>query len=457
MKPEICEIYTLDSVHTVCNNTAADNLRNLLSYDEYLWIPTRFGKRKKKNKKYLIDSRKNGEHYFLTGLVDRCLDYLDHHGIEYIYESDIDQVEFDDPHVEGITFRSYQEELINTALEIGRGVIKAPTATGKSIIILGIVSAFSQENILFLAHTQDLVAQMKEHFIKNGFPDVGEWTGNLHQMERITVATVQAYRNVAREYTDHWDVVFVDEGHHVTKWNNGNYFTALGMSGAPCKFATTATMPEKDEAQWALEGLIGPVIGEYTMKEAQEDGFLSKPNIIMYPVDLPQEIWNMKNYQKVYTEGIVMNTVRNIRIAGEAEKRIENGSTVLILVTRIKHADRLQALIDYPVEIIKGAVSKEERLRIKEELKSNELSCVIATVAWVEGVDIPNLNCVINAAAGKSEIQTLQKLGRGLRKTKEKDTVDILDFYDIGNKFLQKHSKLRKAIYEEQGWKVKSK
>ena len=56
-------------------------------------------------------------------------------------------------------------------------------------------------------------------------------------------------------------------------------------------------------------------------------------------------------------------------------------------------------------------------------LKSGKIQCVIATVSWVEGVDIPNLTCVINAGGGKSEIQTLQKIGRGLRKTETKDTV----------------------------------
>jgi len=451
---ELCKIQTLDSVWTVCNKVAADNLRNLLSYDSELWIDTRFGKKKKMIKKYLIEGRNSGEYYFLTGYINKCLSALDYWDIPYEYSSDLDTICFDDPHIDGITFRPYQLDLINTALEFGRGVIKAPTGSGKSYIILGIMSAFSEENILFLVHTTDLVYQMKDDLDKFGF-DCGVWTGKDKFIGRITVATVQSYRKIAQEYTTHWDVIFVDEGHHVTKLNSGNYFTALALSAAPCKFATTATMPEKVEAKWALEGLIGPIIGELSMAEGAELGFLAEPNIRMVPVESPPNIWNLKNYQKSYTEGIVKNESRNVAIAAEAEMEMRKDGIVLILVTRIAHTTELQSMIEYPVEIIKGAVSKNERVRIKEELKAGKVRCVIATVAWVEGVDIPSLTCVINAAGGKSEIQTLQKIGRVLRKTETKNSVEIIDFHDIGNKFLEKHSRQRRNIYKTQGWKIK--
>jgi superfamily II DNA or RNA helicase len=57
------------------------------------------------------------------------------------------------------------------------------------------------------------------------------------------------------------------------------------------------------------------------------------------------------------------------------------------------------------------------RVIIKNKLINKEVRCVIATTVWREGIDIPSLDCVINAAGGKSEIMTLQGVGRGLRKT----------------------------------------
>lgn len=451
---EISEIRTLDSVWTVCNAVAADNLRNMLSYESAAWIPGKFGKRKIMYKKCLIDSRREDEHYFMTGFVDKCRDYLEEHNLPYNYSTDVGVVEYDDPHIDGITFRPYQVELIQNALDVGRGVIKAPTGSGKSVIIIGIASAFSEEHILFLAHTADLVQQIKGEFEKLGFENIGEWTGGRKKIERITVATVQAYKNVAKDHIDTWDVIVIDEGHHISKHTTGNYFKALAWSGAPCKLAFTATLADSEEARLALEGLVGPVIGELTMAEGTELGFLATPDITMPTIKLPAEMALIKGFPKAYSEGIVKNVSRNAYINAIAEDEIDCGGTVLILVTRLAHIDNIVAGFDIPVEIVKGAVAKEDRLRIKKDLIAGRTKCVIATVAWVEGVDIPTLTCVINAGGMKSEIQTLQKIGRGLRKTKTKDSVRIWDFFDKGNKHLARHARIRRDIYKEQGWDV---
>ena len=72
-------------------------------------------------------------------------------------------------------------------------------------------------------------------------------------------------------------------------------------------------------------------------------------------------------------------------------------------------------------------------------------------MVWKEGVDIPSLDCVINAAGGKSEIGTLQAIGRGLTKIEGKDETEIIDFLDP-YKFLAQHAIMRLQIYIKQGW-----
>ncbi len=455
MSKEKCTIHSLDSVWTEIDPITYSVLNNLMSYEYDVWLRSRWGRTKKKGVKRLLNKFSDQSYMMLTGYVDKCLDFLLRYEIPYEYSSDIKLLKYDEPHIDGITIRPYQDSLINNALEFGRGVIQAPTGSGKSIIIIGIMSAFSQENILFLVHTTDLVYQMKAHLEKYNMP-CGVWTGKDKYLNRITVATVQAYKRIAREHSNLWDVIIIDEGHHVTSHTKGNYYEALSVSAAPCKLAFTATMPEKVEAKWALEGLIGPKIGELTMAEGTELGFLATPIIKMIGLESPVRMWGITDYNQAYNLGIVKNSTRNSHIAAEAELEMEKGGTVLILVTRIAHANEIQKNIKFHTEIIKGAVSKNERERIKSELKSGEIGCVIATVAWCEGVDIPNLTCVINAGGGKSEIQILQKIGRGLRKTKNKDSVLIVDFMDRGNKHLEKHSRTRKEVYGSQGWEVKN-
>jgi len=59
---------------------------------------------------------------------------------------------------------------------------------------------------------------------------------------------------------------------------------------------------------------------------------------------------------------------------------------------------------------------------------------------------------VINAAGGKSEIMTLQAIGRGLRRTDTKDQVIIVDFFDSSNYYLLGHFGERISIYSENDW-----
>jgi superfamily II DNA or RNA helicase len=77
---------------------------------------------------------------------------------------------------------------------------------------------------------------------------------------------------------------------------------------------------------------------------------------------------------------------------------------------------------------------------------------VIATAVWKEGINIPSLDVVINAAGGKSEIQTLQSIGRGLRRTEEKLQVIVVDFFDATHKMLIAHFGERVSLYFDLGW-----
>ena len=87
-----------------------------------------------------------------------------------------------------------------------------------------------------------------------------------------------------------------------------------------------------------------------------------------------------------------------------------------------------------------------------KNLKSGELDTVIATTILNEGVNIPSLGAVINAAGGKSEIIILQKIGRGLRVTDKKKEIHLVDFFDNSHRFLIEHFGERLSLYFNKEW-----
>lgn len=459
---EKLQIHSLDSVWTICDQKTAILINRELSYEQTAWVQTFRGKKQVKSRKYLVDAR-GDDHYFHTGFVPRVLKYIKKEGYSVKYTSDIPLVEHDDPKIKGIKFRSFQAKAFKDVLKVGRGVIKAPTGSGKTAVIGGLVSCFSEENILILIHTNDLVTQTIEELNSFGFYST-EYSGKKKKISRITVATIQSFKNVVQNHLSFFDCVIVDEVHHISSFS-GSYAKVLSMLSAPVKLGTTATLPYKEEAKFALEGFIGPVISEYKISDAQKDGILAVPKIIIHktekvnPKILNSSVGvNSKNgteptrYRKHYFNGIANNINRNYLISKIASGYTSKGKSVLISIVLISHGKKLKEMIPNS-KFIHGGTPKDEREKIKKNLNNKKIKCVIASVAWTEGIDIPSLDVCILAGGGKSDIKVIQGVGRGLRKTKSKNKVIIVDFDDsLISKYLKKHSNDRFKIYKKMDW-----
>lgn len=450
------EIEIVDSVWTRTNTDGHQWLNNFLCYDHFYWRNNGFQKEKVIQKVWMMEVHSDG-YYFHTGLVDKVLDYLEEQGEAYDFMSNLPDVDISEPSLNGIVFRDYQERLINSGLDHGRGQLIAPTATGKSIILNGIISGLPKYNVLFLVHTKVLMKQMKTH-IEDAFPDetVGEWSAKKKDIQRITVATIQSYVKIHRKYNDYFKAILIDEVHHVSGLET-MYGKVLQMSTAHTKLGVTATKNAGEKGRWAAEALLGPVIGEYTLKEAREDKVVAEPTIHIYTNPHIECLRKLPEYSDKYNFGIVDNFPRNLKIVMIADKFVKQGKTTLITVTSIPHGKELERIFcNYGVEIqfIYGDSTEEERETIKEGLKNKSTLCALSSIVFLEGVDIPSLDVVINAGAGVSPVQTMQRIGRALRKTETKDTAVLVDFIDNVNPTLRRQSDSRITLYKQNEWKI---
>jgi superfamily II DNA or RNA helicase len=165
----------------------------------------------------------------------------------------------------------------------------------------------------------------------------------------------------------------------------------------------------------------------------------------------------MRKYRDVYSEGIINNKQRNRLIAKEINDQNKQGKSVLVMVVDVVngHAEQIATIAKevygIKTEIVKGATQSDLREGIKGRLERKESLAVIATVVWREGINIKSLDCVINACGGKSEIVTLQAIGRGLRTTEGKTDLTVVDFLDPYD-YLAQHTIQRISIYAKNGW-----
>ena len=160
-------------------------------------------------------------------------------------------------------------------------------------------------------------------------------------------------------------------------------------------------------------------------------------------------------YRDLYEKYITDNELRNSMISTLTKTIIEKPSKVLILVKDLKHAKTLQESIpnSYKLEGMGSLLTREKTI---EAFKEREAAVIIGTTIFQTGIDIPEITHLINARGLKSEIATLQAMGRALRIHDTKKEVFIYDFLDKVL-YLGAHAKKRIKSYEKLGLEVKIK
>lgn len=459
------QITILDAVHCKADKKARMLLLPLLKYKSTIWKKSAFGGRHPRVvTSHLITGRQGTSGTFLAGLLPRIKKALGNK-IEIVGREERVKPT-SKPNLPDIIFRPDQRKVFRAVRWYQRGKILMPTGSGKTIIALGIVSMFPQCRILFLCHTIDLIEQTKKefekyfkskvHIIGGGYKT--NWS-KIHNLKKVFVlSTIQSFAKIsADKYIDFFDITIIDEVHHLSDLKS-QYGKMMSSNLSPRRYGFTATEPTKQKEILINEGLLGPTIAELTIQEGIKAGIIAKPIINLIPIPYQQEIKiQCKNkYADFYKYGIVENKARNFLIVKEVKRSLKKKETMLILVEHTGHGYILQKMLKYilgniDIPFVYGDTDKETRLKVKEDLKIRKLKIVICSRIWREGINIPSLNNIINACGYKEEKSVIQTIGRGLRVTKNKKTVTLIDFLDP-YPYLAEHSIQRIQIYIREGW-----
>lgn len=250
--------------------------------------------------------------------------------------------------------------------------------------------------------------------------------------------------------------VICDEVHRAKgeTWFN----SIMQFTNAQYRIGMTGTIDYKNKVLWRrLQGLFGDVVNRVRNEELIDRGFSAKPLIQMVNIKTPQSFINERDYQKAYSNLIVNNEVRNNNIADLTNVLVNDGRTVLIVVNFLEHGDNILKLLserNVYAEFINGELDSEVRRRQLSDVKEGKLKVLVATTVLDEGVDISGIHALIMTAGGKSLRQTLQRVGRILRRKEGDNSAIVIDFVDRTNKHLFKHSEERLKLYEQEGFKI---
>ena len=459
-------IKQLDPIESIMSAPLYKLIKDELSFRSVYYQPGPSHKTRKEYMKSTFIGNTSQGWYFYTGFIPRVKAFCKIKNIP-LTEENIETygLTYKEPVLPlGFDPRSFQKSMITTFVDSERGVLIAPTGTGKTVLGMYVISCLEGlGNVLWLSHTKDLMHQSAEEAEKwFGKKNVGRAGDSKLELGKFfTSATRQTFIAHAEKWGTDYDMVVLDEVQHLSAFPETKKGKELNEYGqifkrifAPIRLGLTATMPDSIEAKFAIEGMIGPVLEQFTDDQAEEEGYIVKPKVKILRVSESLRVKEMRNFSEVEEWGIVRRLERNKIILDKVEEHQKKNESVLIIVKKVVHGQLLEKLgLNRGLEIkfVYGNTDTETRDLTKQLLNDKKLKCVVCTI-WKEGSNIPELDVVINASGGKSEMATIQIIGRGRRKTKTKSALIVYDFFDPSSRFLIEHFGFRVSLYTEMGW-----
>lgn len=360
--------------------------------------------------------------------------------------------------------RDYQLDSFVHLVRNNRGLLVSPTASGKSFIIWLLTQWYGDCKTLVIVPTTSLVHQMRSDFIEYGSDgdDIHIIMGGQEKNTdaRIVVSTWQSLYKMRKDYFAQYDVVIGDECHLFKAKSLTSIMTKL----IDCKyrFGFTGTLDGTQTHKLVLEGLFGRVKQFVKTKELIEQEHLAnfkiKALVLKYTDEECKLVSKMKYQDEM--DWIVQHPKRNKFIRDLTLSL--NGNTLLLFQYVDKHGKILYNIVNEKIEkgrklfFVYGGTDAETREQIRAITEKEENAIIIASYGtFSTGINIRNLHNIIFASPTKSRIRNLQSIGRGLRKSKSKNTATLFDIADdLRNKkkvnYTLTHFGERVKIYNEE-------
>lgn len=291
------------------------------------------------------------------------------------------------------------------------------------------------------------IAALKKEQIARRVPD--------KEMAKTIEARVikhTALREKTIRLLEYFQFIILEEAHEAS--SNSFYQVMKYARNAHYRLALTATpfMKADAEANMRLMACVGSVGIRISEKMLIDRGILATPYFKYAHAGNPPKLFRSTGWQRAYKLGIVENDHRNEAICQEAARAVAHGLTVMVLVQRSSHGERLKKqMSDFGLRVnfIYGKHDQERRKRALNKLGDGSLDVLIGSTILDVGVDVPAVGMIIMAGGGKAEVGTRQRIGRGLRAKKNGANVCyIVDFDDLANRHLSQHAQTRRAIVE---------
>ena len=351
-----------------------------------------------------------------------------------------------------------QQPIVAKALQTDSGVIVAPSGSGKTIIGLEII-AQRKLPALILVHRKQLLDQWIERtqsFLGIPKKDIGQYYSVKKKTgEQITIAMMQTLVR-AENFTElqhKFGTIIVDECHHIPA---KTFREVISQLNPKYIYGLTATPKRKHNDESLIYMFIGGIIAqmEQSQPEIVAETALSpygssKTQVIVRETNLEVPFkFTTDNFQ-LLAKLICFDTNRNQMIVKDIQEQVSHGKKVLFLSERRDHLEILSLYLKGLCETIaiSGEDSNAKRAIKLKQIEAGHYQAILSTGQFFgEGLDIPDIDCLIIAFPFSFEGKLIQYIGRMRGKDNQKT---IIDYENKKIAFLERQFKQRKRHYNK--------
>lgn len=344
--------------------------------------------------------------------------------------------------------REYQLEVIQQALqhiEAGKRklLIEMATGLGKTYTVALLIKQLlergpSGQRVLFIAHQIEILLQSVTAF-KNvlglgNYSFSACFAGARPEVTDLVFASFDTlYGQLDCLATGSFDYVIVDEAHHTP----ARTYAGVVKHFQPRLLIGLTATPWRTDSKSISDFFGGPDghIGRYDLIWGLQHKKLAFPKYLVLLDDIDQDRIDQLESglsvsdldKRLFLHKKDQEVVRLIE-ATVKQKKLDCVKGI-VFCRNIRHLQHLLGFFEPGTATsVHSCMLDAERRENIRSFREGELKYILVCDLFNEGIDIPETNLLVFMRYTGSKTVWLQQLGRGLRKTNNKDCVHVLDF-----------------------------
>ena len=310
-------------------------------------------------------------------------------------------------------------------------LLQAPTGSGKTLMASHLIAMrmeHKRERVLMLAHRREIVNQTASKLIDANLETGIIMAGHAPmQWANVQVGSIDTLWSRKNYGLPEAEFLVIDECHRAASDRYAKVIEYYRSKGAKV-LGLTAT-PMRNDGR-GLKPMFEQMVRTPDIPELQLMGWLVP---VRYRVGLAPDVsqikitageYNQKEREEAHDKGILIGDILENWLKFASNRR------TMIFASGVQHSLHLAEIFSkagITVEHVDGETPKEKRDHVYEQITTGKLQMVTNAQVYIEGTDIPCIDCIVDAAATKSLVKYLQAGGRGMRPYEGKENLLYMD------------------------------